>query len=57
MNAAFDINENRGREVGKLELMVLNIRPRNRLHALAVPSARATKTFFWQLPEKLAQPS
>jgi len=53
--AAFDINEDRGKKVGKLELTVLNIRPRNRLHALAVSSARATKTFFWQLPEKLAQ--
>jgi len=52
--AAFDINENRGK-VGEIELAVLNVRPRNVLHALAVLSARTAKCFFWQLSEKLAQ--
>ena len=41
MNAAFDINEYRGRKAGGLKLMVLNIRTRNILYALAVPPQRA----------------
>jgi len=50
--AAFDINEIQGRKVGKLELMVLNIRTRNALQALAVLSARTAKCFFWQLLQR-----
>ena len=56
LNVASDINEKQGRKVGKLKLMVLNIRTRDVLQGFAVPSARATKSFFGGASEKLAQP-
>ena len=46
LNVASDMNEKQGRKVGKLELMVLNIRTRDVLQGFAVLSARATKSFF-----------
>ena len=46
--AAFDINENQRKGGGQAQADVLNIGPRNGLHALAVLSARATKSFLRQ---------
>jgi len=45
-------------KVEEVNLMVLNnIRPKNVLYALAVLNAQTAKSLFWQLSEKLVQPS
>jgi len=51
--AASDINENQRKGGGRAQADVLNIgiRTKERVTRIVVPSARATKCFFWRLSE------
>ena len=52
MNAAFDINEYRGKESGRAQAD--GSQYKNKEHIIRLGGA-AAKSFFWQLSEKLAQ--
>ena len=55
LNAAFDINENRGKEGGQARVDGSQYKTKERVTRIGSADARATKSFFWRLPEKLAQ--
>ena len=52
--AASDINENQRKGRGRAQADVLNIGIRTKERVTRI-GARATKSFFWQLSEKLTQ--